>query len=251
MLQKQDYDAAEKAYMTSVEFFHRHFPDESAAEDLLGLLRIAIQRKDFNNAKRFARQVVNEQNVTDIHKGRALYRLSQILFDEDDVEEYNRIYEQLVKLKDTEGLESSVLLAEVTHSIINDDYKNALRQAEQLSDEKCAEWKAYIYHRMGDDANAYNYMLDYKRISDSIMQASHGQALAGYRAQVNNDRTKLQQQLMERRIDRMRNRLYIALGLLAFVGLLFFTWKGRKLIKQLKHANRQLLYEGKDANRAH
>lgn len=248
--QQQNYDAAEKAYMAAVEYHHRHFPNESAAEDLLGLMRIANQRNDLAAAERYARQVVNEQNVSTLHKGRALYRLSQIAFDEDDVEKFNSLYDELMKLKDTDGLGSTELLVQVTHSIINDDYKSALRFAEQLSDERCAEWKAYIFHRMGDDGNAYKYMLDYKRISDSITEASHGQILAGYRAQMNNNRMQLQQQLLERRVQRLRSRLYIAVGIMVFLALLFFIWRGHKMVKKLQNDNKQLIYEGKDANRA-
>ena len=250
LLQKQDYGAAETAFLKAVDFHHRHFPNESAGEDLQELMRIANHRKDAKAGVGYARQILQEPNVAPIHKGRALYRLSQMAFKKNDVEEYNRIYQEMMILKKTDGISALKPLVEVNYNIMNGNFEEALRLADELEPENCAERKAVIYHRMGDDANAFKYMQLYKQISDSITLVSHGNIVASCYVQMNNDRLQLEKHLLEKKNNQLLNRLYLVLTGLLLVVLLFFIWKSRKHVKTLKTDNKQLLYERKDAERA-
>ena len=155
LLQKQDYDDAEAAFLKAVDFFHRHFPNESAGEDLIELMKIANHRKDTKVAVGYARQVLREPNVDFAHKGRALYFLSQMAFKQNDVEEFNHIYHELMLLKETEGISPLKPLVEVNYCIMNGDFERALRLSDELKPESSAERKAVIYHRMGDDSKAF------------------------------------------------------------------------------------------------
>ena len=83
-LQKQDYERAEEGFLKAVDFRHRFFPGESAADDLQELMKIANHRKDQKAGLMYARQILAEPNVAAIHKGRALYRLSQFAFNKDN-----------------------------------------------------------------------------------------------------------------------------------------------------------------------
>lgn len=250
LLQKQDYQAAEEAFLEAVDFHHRHYPNESAGDDLQELMRIANHRKDPKASARYALQIVNEPNVTPIHKGRALYRLSQMAFNKNDTAEFNRIYKEMQLLKETDGIGTLRPVVEVNHCILNGDYEQALQLADQLEEENRAERKALIYHRMGNDAEAFRYMQLYKRISDSITLVSHGNVVNSYYVQMNNDRLQLEQQMLKSENDKLYIRLYGIIGAVILIILLFFLWRGRKLIKSLRKDNKMLVYERKDAERA-
>ena len=250
LLQKQDYSAAEKEFLNAVDFRHRHYPNESAAEDLQELMKIANHRKDGKAGAAYARQILVEPNVAPIHKGRALYRLSQMAFKQNNVEEFNRIYGEMMKLKEAEGISPLRPLVEVNHCIINGDYEQALALADELEPEDCAERKAVIYHRMGDDANAYKYMQVYKQISDSITLVSHGNVVASCYVQMNNDRLQLEQHLLERQNNRLRNNLYMFLVIVAFAVMLYMLISRRRLLKLLRRDYQQMQYQKNDAERA-
>ena len=250
LLQKQDYDAAEQAFIEAVAFRHRHYPNESAGDDLQELMKIANHRKDPKAGAMYARQIIDEPNVAPIHKGRALFRLSQMAFNKDDVQEFNRIYEEMMLLKQTDGIATLKPVLEVNHAIINGDYQTALRLSDELDVESNAERKALIYHRMGDDAKAYKYMQLFKRVSDSITLVSHGNIVASCYVQMNNSRLQLEQELLLRKNNRLRNRFYASVAALSFMVMLFFIVRGRRLVRQLRHSNKQLVYSRNDAERA-
>ncbi|MBO4905649.1 MAG: hypothetical protein J5486_01265 [Bacteroidaceae bacterium] len=249
LFEKHDYDAAEEAFLNAVEFHHRHFPNESAAADLQELMKIANLRKDTKACARFARQIVKESNVDPIHKGKALSYLCQMAFDNNDIDEFNRLYEEMELLQGADSLSSLKTLVEINYHIINGDYHQALQLSNQLDEVNSAERKALIYHRMGDDTNAYNYMLLYKTLSDSITQASHSSAISTYFTQMNDNREELEQNMLERENTRLRIRFYMALGIAAFVVLFFFTLRARRLVQKLRQDNMFLTDERKDAER--
>ena len=250
LLQKQEYEEAERAFQEAVGFHHRHFPNESAAEDLQELMKIANQRKDVKTAMRYARQIIAEPNVTPSHKGRALYRLSLMAFEQDNVEEFNRIYGEMMKLQDNEYIGSVRPLLEVNYCIMNGRYEEALRLTEQLSEEERAERMAVIYHRRGDDTKAYEYLMEYKRINDSITLVSHGNVVSSYYVQMNNVRLQLQQLMLENQNQKLRTRIWILVGIAGALLLLFLLLRGRKNTRLLGDELKRLKYEKKDAERS-
>ena len=173
-LQMQHYDEAESGFLKAVEFRHKYFPNESAGDDLQELMKIANHRKDQKAGLKFAKQILAEPNVAPIHKGRALFRLSQFAFNKNNKELYDSIYNELMKLKQSDGIGTIEPVVEVNHEILNGNYAEALRLCEQLSPEKQAERMAVIYHRMGDNNKAYEQMAKFKKINDSIVLVSHG-----------------------------------------------------------------------------
>ena len=250
LLQKQSYVDAEKAFQKAVDFSHRHFPNESAAEDLQELMKIANHRKDNKASVRYARQILVEPNVAPIHKGRALYRLSQMAFNQNDAEEFNRIFMEMMKLKESDGISTLRPLLEVNHCIINGEFEQALRLAQQLNEDEKAERMAIIYHRMGDEEKAFECLMKYKKVNDSITLVSHGNVVANCYVQMNNERLQLEQLLLEHQNHRLRTRIWIIVGAVCFVFLLFVIFKGRKASKRLVNDMKRLKYEKKDAERA-
>ena len=146
---------------------------------------------------KYARQILAEPNVAPIHKGRALFRLSQFAFNKNNKELYDSIYNELMALKQSDGISTIEPVVEVNHEILNGNYEEALRLCKDLSPEKRAERMAVIYHRMGDNDKAYDYMAQFKKINDSIVLVSHGNVVASCYVQMNNERMKLEQKMLE------------------------------------------------------
>ena len=250
LMQKNEYAAAEKAYLKALNIRHHYFPKESAAEDLRELMKLAYLQGDREGARKYANQLLAEPNVAPHHKGRTLYRLSIMAFEDNNVEEYNHIYDEMKRLMQTDGIRSLNLFTEVNYNIINGDYKQALRLADWLSPDTCAERKAIIYHRMGDNEKAYEYMALYKHLFDSITAASHNNAVANLYLRMNNDRLRLEREVLKHQNTQLHTRLYIIGGVIFILILLFLIFKGRRMIKGLKHDNMMLHYGKEDAERA-
>lgn len=250
LLQKQDYDAAENAYLEATEMRHRFFPDESAGEDLQELMKIANHRKDGPAGEKYARLILAEPNPAPIHKGRALYRLSQMAFNKNNVAEFNRIYKEMMELKRTDGIGTIEPIVEVNYHIMNGEFDEALKLSEQLEPVTRAERQAVIYHRMGDDTKAFSSMQQFKKISDSITLVSHGNVVASCYVQMNNERMRLEQSLLEQRNNQLRIRLYISIGASIIIILLILGYQRQKAVRILKRDNKKLEKEKKDAEKA-
>lgn len=250
LLQKDDYVGAEQAFLKATEYRHKFYPKESAAEDLRELMKIAYIRKDNAKAKEYGRQLLKEPHLEPHHKGRTLYRLSEMAFEENDSAEFNRIYEEMKELKRTHGIRMTNHVTEVNYYIINHYYDEALRLSDWLTADTCAERRALIYHRLGDDAKAYQYMVQYKQIRDSLTHASHNKVVSDLYLRMNNDRLRLQRHALENQNNKLRADIYLIVGLAVVTILLIFIYKRHKTLKLLKDDKQQLIFDNKDAAKA-
>ena len=233
-LQKQDYQQAEEGFLKAVEFRHKYFPKESAGDDLQELMKIANHRKDQKAGLKYARQILAEPNVAPIHKGRALFRLSQFAFNKNNVALYDSIYQVLMELKKTDGIAAIEPVVEVNYCILNGNYDEALRLCKDLSPDKQAERMAVIYHRMGKDKEAYEQMAKYKKINDSIVLVSHGNVVASCYVQMNNERMKLEQKMLEDDYRKLTNWLILTVIGAIVVILAIIIWERQKRVKLLE-----------------
>ena len=249
-LQMQHYDEAESGFLKAVEFRHKYFPNESAGDDLQELMKIANHRKDQKAGLKYARQILAEPNVAPIHKGRALFRLSQFAFNKNNKELYDSIYNELMKLKQSDGIGTIEPVVEVNHEILNGNYAEALRLCEQLSPEKQAERMAVIYHRMGDNNKAYEQMAKFKKINDSIVLVSHGNVVASCYVQMNNERMKLEQKLLEDENAQLKRWIILTVIVALVLILAIVVWEHRRRIKRLKKENERLEKERKQVEKA-
>ena len=249
-LQKQDYQVAEEGFKKAVEFRHKYFPNESAGDDLQELMKIANHRKDQKAGLMYAKQILAEPNVAPIHKGRALFRLSQFAFNKNNKELYDSIYNELMALKASDGIGTIEPVVEVNHEILNGNYQEALRLCEGLSPEKRAERMAVIYHRMGDNDKAYEQMAKFKKINDSIVLVSHGNVVASCYVQMNNERLKLEQKLLEEENANLK-RLFVftVIGIVILV-LALVLLQHHLRIRHLEKENERLEKERKQAEKA-
>ena len=239
-LQKQDYQAAEELFTKAVDFRHKYFPGESAGDDLQELMKIANHRKDQKAGLKYARQILAEPNVAPIHKGRALYRLSLFAFNQNKKELFDSIYNELMALKASDGIGTIEPVVEVNYQIVNGNYAEALRLCEGLSPESRAERMAVIYHRMGNNEKAYEYMAKFKKINDSIVLVSHGNVVASCYVQMNNERMKLEQKMLEDENAQLKRLiLYIVIAAVVII-LALVIWQHRRRIKHLETENVRL-----------
>ena len=249
-LQKQDYQAAEEAFLKAVDFRHKYFPNESAGDDLQELMKIANHRKDQKAGLKYAHQILAEPNVAPIHKGRALFRISQFAFNKNNKELFDSIYNELQALKESDGIGTLEPVVEVNYQIINGNYQEALRLCQQLSPDKRAERMAVIYHRMGDDKKAYEQMANFKKINDSIVLVSHGNVVASCFVQMNNERLKLEQKILEdENVKLKRVYVYTIIGVVILI-LALILWQHHVRIKRLEKENAQLEKAHKKAEKA-
>ena len=185
-----------------------------------------------------------------IHKGRALFRLSQFAFNKNNKELYDSIYNELMALKASDGIGTIEPVVEVNHEILNGNYQEALRLCEGLSPEKRAERMAVIYHRMGDNDKAYEQMAKFKKINDSIVLVSHGNVVASCYVQMNNERLKLEQKLLEEENANLK-RLFVftVIGIVILV-LALVLLQHHLRIRHLEKENERLEKERKQAEKA-
>jgi len=188
--------------------------------------------------------------VEPIIKGRALFRLSQFAFNKNNKVQYDSIYAELMKLKESDGIGTIEPVVEVNHHILNGNYEEALRLCNELSPEKKAERMAVIYHRMGKDSEAYEQMTKFKKINDSIVLVSHGNVVASCYVQMNNERMKLEQKLLEQENAKWKHLfVYTLIG--AFVMILAFLLLQHRLrIRRLEKENALLDHARKKAEKA-
>lgn len=249
-LQKQDYQVAEDGFLKAVEFRHKYFPGESAGDDLQELMKIANHRKDQKAGLKYAHQILAEPNVAPIHKGRALFRLSQFAFNKNNKELYDSIYNELMALKKSDGIGTIEPVVEVNHEILNGNYKEALRLCKELSPEKQAERMAVIYHRMGDNDKAYEQMAKFKKINDSIVLVSHGNVVASCYVQMNNERLKLEQKMLEEENAQLKRIYLYSLIAVIVIALALVLLQHHRRIKRLEKENIKLAKARQQAEKA-
>lgn len=247
LLQTQDFDAQENAFIRALEFHHRHFPNEGAIEDLRELFRIAYDRGNFAKAHDIAYQVLAEPNVSPRYKFRILARLSHFVFRKNDVEEFNRLYSEMNRLSKMDDAITFHPYVKVNYLILNRDYEQALILADSLSADTCAERKAIIYERLGDYEKAYNYLTRYKEISDSIERASYNQELRDMLLRMSNNRQRMEKDLLEKENISLRYRFYAIVAIFIIMIMLFIAYLRYKFIRKLKQDNEMLRYGKEDA----
>jgi signal transduction histidine kinase len=154
------------------------------------------------------------------------------------------------RLAHTDGIKSVNLYTEVNYHIMNGDYKQALLLVDRLAADTCAERKAIIYHRLGDNEKAYEYMVLFKHISDSIQRASHDRDVASLYLRMNNDRLRLESELLTHQNSSLRYQFYFALAGIVILILMFLVYKRHKIVRVLKHEKTMLDYGKKDMERS-
>ena len=109
---------------------------------------------------------------------------------------------------------------------------------------------AVIYHRMGNNDKAYEYMAKFKKINDSIVLVSHGNVVASCYVQMNNERLKLEQKMLEAESARWKSLFFYTLAGAIVIALAIFLWLNRQRIRRLELEKVQLIKARKKAEKA-
>jgi len=93
---------------------------------------------------------------------------------------------------------------------------------------------------MGDNDKAYEQMARFKMINDSIVLVSHGNVVASCYVQMNNERMKLEQKMLEDENAKLKRLIgYTLFGAIVII-LILVLWQHHLRIKHLEKENAQL-----------
>lgn len=248
--QKQDYYAADEGFRKAVDFRHKYFPEESAGDDLRELLKMADHHKDRKATLKYIHLILNERNISATHQEEALNRLSQLAFTDNNKQLFDSVYTALQELQQNSDIVALDPIVEVNRQTILGHYQEALHLCNQLSPEARAEHMSEIYHRMGLHDKAYEYLSLYKSINDSMMMVSHDHMMASCFAQMNNDRLKMEQNILAEENAHLRQMINYIIGgaLLLILGIV--VCMNFKRIRSLEKSNAQLDKAVKKAEKA-
>jgi signal transduction histidine kinase len=109
---------------------------------------------------------------------------------------------------------------------------------------------AVIYHLMGNNDKAYEMMAKFKKINDSIVLVSHGNVVASCYVQMNNERLKLEQKMLEDENAQLKSWLIYILCIVLVIILAVVIWIHHLRIKKLEKEKVLLESEKKRAEKA-
>jgi signal transduction histidine kinase len=155
-----------------------------------------------------------------------------------------------MELKKTDGIAAIEPVVEVNYEILHGNYQKAMKLCDDLSPDKKAERLAVIYHRMGNNDKAYEMMAKFKKINDSIVLVSHGNVVASCYVQMNNERLKLEQKLLEDENAQLKNLWLYTLVIAVVILLALVLWQHHVRIKRLEKEKALLKKEKERAEEA-
>jgi signal transduction histidine kinase len=103
---------------------------------------------------------------------------------------------------------------------------------------------------MGNDAKAYEEMARFKKINDSIVLVSHGNVVASCFVQMNNERLKLEQKLLEEETAKWKHLFFYTLIGLFVIALCLILLRHRLRIRHLERENEKLEKARQQAEKA-
>ena len=249
-LRMHNYDSAENSFKDAAEFLHTNFPDGSAAADYLELITVANRRNNREMGKNYGEKVLKEPNLQPEHKIRALGNLCQYAYTENDRERFNELYAEWKELlQQTPGgtLESTV---EVQHLIINQRYEEALKLADRVPVRTRYDIQAKIYHLLGDDTKAYQYLRRAGSVKDSINREDQANVFSEYIIQSQNERLENERLRLEDENNELRTRIYIILIIAVVVISAILLLMRQRAMKSLRKDNKALTDARKEAENA-
>ena len=155
-----------------------------------------------------------------------------------------------MQLKESDGIAAIEPVVEVNYEILHGNYQKAMKLCEDLSPDKKAERMAVIYHLMGNNDKAYEMMAKFKKINDSIVLVSHGNVVASCYVQMNNERLKLEQKMLEDENAQLKSWLIYILCIVLVIILAVVIWIHHLRIKKLEKEKALLESEKKRAEKA-
>ena len=234
---------AEHEFTEAINYQHRFFPDESAAAPYLGMAKIYVNLDKPEKVLDCARKALAEPNVIMQHRLTAWTYIC-IAYNNDQYsrEDFNRAYAEREKLKRDNGHDDSFgPVVNFYHAMKNGRYAEALDIATNIkggSDR--LQFMAKAYARLGDYRQAYLYQLRRMKFRDSINTAEVQQMSYEYAAQI--DVTRAENEAKDLRLSKLDLQIQaaLAIALITLAFFVFYYFRRRKQMQELRHAYNQL-----------
>ena len=234
---------AEHEFTEAINYQHRFFPDESAAAPYLGMAKIYVNLDKPEKVLDCARKALAEPNVIMQHRLTAWTYIC-IAYNNDQYsrEDFNRAYAEREKLKRDNGHDDSFgPVVNFYHAMKNGRYAEALDIATNIkggSDR--LQFMAKAYARLGDYRQAYLYQLRRMKFRDSINTAEVQQMSYEYAAQI--DVTRAENEAKDLRLSKLDLQIQagLAIALITLAFFIFYYFRRRKQMQELRHAYNQL-----------
>ena len=165
---------AEKSFNEALKLKDKYLPEESAAPCYLGLCEVALQRKDYEELKKYARKALEEPGIIPMNKITAWSYKCLARYNQGDSLGFEEAYKERAQLIAEYGGQGGLFgeLINVYQAKNRKQWQLALQRTEKLihQQNRCAQ-KASIYEHMGDLRQALYWQKKAHEVTDSIQSS--------------------------------------------------------------------------------
>ena len=170
-------DQLEEAYLEGIDYVHRHFPEENAALDYLGLARLYYNQKQYEKVMDMAKKALKEPNINDTHRQNALAYIclaySHMPDDQIDLPTFNQYYQEFKKFRMKSGRNTGMNgIVDYNYYRLNKNPQAALEAAKSITlPIDRLNYMSLAYEKLDSFRQAFYVMKTLKRLNDSLNNA--------------------------------------------------------------------------------
>ena len=165
---------AEKSFLQALKLKEKYLSNESAAPCYLGLCETALNRKDYEAVKEYARKALDEPGIIPMNQITAWSYKCLARYNQGDSLGFEEAYKERAQLIAEHGGQGGLFgeLINVYQAKNRKQWQLALQRAEKLihQQNKCSQ-KASIYEHMGDYRQALYWQKRTRAVIDSIQSS--------------------------------------------------------------------------------
>ena len=162
---------AEKSFLEALKLKDKYLPEESAAPCYLGICEVALQRKDYDEVRKYARKALEEPGAIPMNKITAWSYKCLARYNQGDSLGFEDAYKERAQLIAEYGGQGGLFgeLINVYQAKNRKQWGLALQRADKLihQQNRCSQ-KASIYEHMGDLKQALYWQKKAREVIDSI-----------------------------------------------------------------------------------
>ena len=170
-------DQLEEAYLEGIDYVHRHFPEENAALDYLGLARLYYNQQQYEKVMDMAKKTLKEPNINDTHRQNALAYIclaySHMPDDQIDLPTFNQYYQEFKKFRMKSGRNTGMNgIVDYNYYRLNKNPQAALEAAKSITlPIDRLNYMSLAYEKLDSFRQAFYVMKTLKRLKDSLNNA--------------------------------------------------------------------------------
>lgn len=170
-------DQLEEAYLEGIDYVHRHFPEENAALDYLGLARLYYNQQQYEKVMDMAKKTLKEPNISDTHRQNALAYIclaySHMPDDQIDLPTFNQYYQEFKKFRMKSGRNTGMNgIVDYNYYRLNKNPQAALEAAKSITlPIDRLNYMSLAYEKLDSFRQAFYVMKTLKRLNDSLNNA--------------------------------------------------------------------------------